>query len=160
MSGPSSILSPLLDSSTPTPEKIKSEHNIRLVDTTRPLEGQRDRSTERRDSTSTANDQPTPLTPLFKRMTNNSLSLQTSVRQQIAKQKYARYGKDRYTDETEDSSARLGGDGETTNTGEQVEAAQPGYLGRGKAKAKTLLKRRKTLPVSYTHLTLPTKRIV
>ncbi|KAK3679063.1 hypothetical protein LTR78_001516 [Recurvomyces mirabilis] len=148
MSGPSSILSPLL-LDTPNADKIKSEHNIKLVDTTRPAaaEEQIDRDAERRDSTSTtANDQPTPLSPLFKRMTNNSLSLQTSVRQQIAKQKYARYGKDRYTDETDPSSAKAtGGDDETTNTGEEVEAAQPGYVGRGKAKAKGLLKRRKTL---------------
>ncbi|KAK4552612.1 hypothetical protein LTR86_010256 [Recurvomyces mirabilis] len=145
MSGPSSILSPLL-LDIPNPDKIKSEHNIKLVDTTRPAEEQIDEDAERRNSTSTANDQPTPLTPLFKRMTNNSLSLQTSVRQQIAKQKYARYGKDRYTDETDPSSAKpTGGDDETTNTGEEVESAQPGYLGRGKAKAKGLLKRRKNL---------------
>ncbi|TKA76920.1 hypothetical protein B0A55_03104 [Friedmanniomyces simplex] len=128
-SGPSSLLN------VPTPERIKAEHNISLVDHTTP------QAAERTPSTSTAAPSiAEPPTPLFKRLTNNSLSLQESVRQQLAKQKYAKYGQDRYTESTVDSSVR---------PAESAEDAGPqrsgtGYLDRGRAKAKGLLKRKRT----------------
>ncbi|KAK3640345.1 hypothetical protein LTR56_011943 [Elasticomyces elasticus] len=132
MSGPSSLLN------VPTPERIKAEHNISLVDHTRP----QTTSAERTPSTSTAAPSTVePPTPLFKRLTNNSLSLQESIQQTLKKQKYARYGQDRYTESTADDS--------TIKPEESADEAAlhrsgTGYLDRGRAKAKGLLKRKRT----------------
>ncbi|KAK1070900.1 hypothetical protein LTR74_003812 [Friedmanniomyces endolithicus] len=129
ISRPSSILN------VATPERVKAEHNISLVDHTRP------QLAERNPSTSTAAPSTVePPTPLFKRLTNTSFGLQESVRQQLAKQKYAKYGQDRYTESTGDSSAKptdLAEDAALQRTG-------AGYLDRGRAVPKGLLKRRRT----------------
>ncbi|KAK1075694.1 hypothetical protein LTR74_000102 [Friedmanniomyces endolithicus] len=128
-SRPSSLLN------VATSERVKAEHNISLVDHTRP------QVAERNPSTSTAApsiaEQPAPL---FKRLTNQSFGLQESVRQQLAKQKYAKYGQDRYTESTADSSAKPADPAEDA----ALQRSGTGYLDRGRALAKDLLKRRRT----------------
>ncbi|KAK3115661.1 hypothetical protein LTR53_004762 [Teratosphaeriaceae sp. CCFEE 6253] len=121
-------------SNVPTPDRVRADHNISLIDHTRP------QAAERSPSTSTAAPSTIePPTPLLKRLTNNSLSLQESVRQQLAKQKYAKYGQDRYTESTGDTSTKPG-----TDEGDGLERTPTGYLERGRAKAKGLLKRKRT----------------
>ncbi|KAK5131703.1 hypothetical protein LTR08_000757 [Meristemomyces frigidus] len=135
----------------PTGNKLKAEHSISLVDHTQPAEGP---DTERADSDTT--DTPTPATaePLIKRLTNNSLSLQQSVRQQIAKQKYARYSRDKYgeedhrtTSEAANSSSVIPLEEDSaaaSQLGDSTNSAQTGYFERGRAKANRLMKRRRT----------------
>ncbi|TKA38435.1 hypothetical protein B0A54_10726 [Friedmanniomyces endolithicus] len=129
ISRPSSLLN------LATPERVKAEHNISLVDHTRP------QVAERNPSTSTAFPSTVePPTPLFKRLTNQSFGLQESVRQQLAKQKYAKYGQDRYTESTADSSAKPADPAEDA----ALQRSGTGYLDRGRALAKDLLRRRRT----------------
>ncbi|KAK0942963.1 hypothetical protein LTR29_005535 [Friedmanniomyces endolithicus] len=131
----SSISRPSSIHNVATPERVKAEHNIALIDHTRP------QAAERNPSTSTAAPSIVePPAPLFKRLTNQSFGLQESVRQQLAKQKYAKYGQDRYTESTADSSAK------PTDPADDAtpQRSGTGYLDRGRAVAKGLLKRRRT----------------
>ncbi|KAK1012471.1 hypothetical protein LTR91_001714 [Friedmanniomyces endolithicus] len=131
----SSISRPSSIHNVATPERVKAEHNIALIDHTRP------QAAERNPSTSTAAPSIVePPAPLFKRLTNQSFGLQESVRQQLAKQKYAKYGQDRYTESIADSSAK------PTDPADDAtpQRSGTGYLDRGRAVAKGLLKRRRT----------------
>ncbi|KAK4539648.1 hypothetical protein LTR36_010474 [Oleoguttula mirabilis] len=136
----------------PTGDKLKAEHSISLVDHTKPAEepNNNEQDAERADSDVIANP-PTPANErLIKRLTNNSLTLQQSVRRQISKQKYSRYGQDRYGDEddgTTNSSSALPTDEDPANAaqpGDPATEPQTGYLERGRAKANKLRKRKRT----------------
>lgn len=81
----------------PSPSRIKAEHHIVLVDRTVPLS--RNYSTlsfdaERSDSEGSTGT-PAPGS-LYKRMTNTSTGLRQTARNTYNKQKYAKYGQDRY----------------------------------------------------------------
>lgn len=130
----------------PSPSRIKAEHHIVLHDRTLPKKPSytREPDAERSDSDAP----PTPgQTGLYKRLTNNSNSVRQSVRQGYNKQKYARYGQERYHVEdaqtSEDDSATPGAS--TPVTGQEATPAQKGYLERAQSKAKGMISRKKTL---------------
>ncbi|KAH9822795.1 meiotically up-regulated 65 protein [Teratosphaeria destructans] len=141
----------------PTADKIKEEHTITLHDktiaahtgTSSRVEDAEDEA-ERNDSEAAASDStPSSRTPLTKRLTNNSLTLQQTLRQEIVKRKYARYARDRYEAEsTEDgtnaSSAQQ--EGAAGRAPEGTTAATQGtYLQRSRAKAKSMINRKSKL---------------
>lgn len=144
--------------SLPNPDRIKAEQNISLVDHTKPAS--REHSAERAPSTTSATDQAATnqqsIEPLYKRLTHTSTGLQEGVRRQIAKQKYARYGKDRYTDADEPPLPTAATSTSTTTNDDDNNNADPAHppslrqqgsylLSRGRAKAKTLWKRKRKL---------------
>ncbi|OQO06159.1 hypothetical protein B0A48_08747 [Cryoendolithus antarcticus] len=127
----------ILNTLTEVPEEGTPQANqITLIDQTRPtapvdppengLE-----SAEEEDSDSTR--ALTPLEPLSKRLTSSSL--RQTVKQQVDKQKYRRYQQDRFHDP----------DAEAPQPGDEATPAQKGYLGRGTARAKGMLRRKRTL---------------
>ena len=145
----------------PTTEaRLKTEHNITLIDHTKPAEEPR---TERRDSDASTNP-PTPAVgaPLFKRLTNQGENLQQTVRRQISKQKYGRYGTERYGDEDDDTttantSSLLPPDDDPTDAPQPGEVASPlqtSYLERARAKSSKYLKRKRTLRAAETRETV------
>jgi len=129
----------------PSPSRIKAEHHILLHDRTLPKKPSytREADAERSDSDAP----PTPSQGLYKRLTNNSTSVRQSVRQGYNKQKYARYGQERYHVEdaqaSEDDSATPGAS--TPTPGQETTPAQRGYLERAQSKAKGMISRKKTL---------------
>lgn len=162
MSRTSSFLTNLLH------EIPSADHFISLVDTTKPTESSfsphdGDIDAERNGSADTAVPTPSSENPLLKRLTNNSLSLQQTLRQQIARQKYARYGRDRYEQDSSDDRTNASSSGQ--RQAEQSSATQSAprtegdaadaalstpaqiasYIDRGRARAKTLLKRKRKL---------------
>ncbi|KAK5114560.1 hypothetical protein LTR85_010137 [Meristemomyces frigidus] len=158
MSRQSSFLNTLRE--VPTGDKLKAEQTISLVDHTKaadePSNAEQDAEransdAERANSDATENP-PTPAANerLIKRLTNNSLSVQQSVKRQISRQKYSRYGQDRYggdDDGTTNSSSALPPDEDPANgpqPGDPVPDTQTGYLERGRAKANKLRKRKRT----------------
>lgn len=162
MSRASSFLTNLLH------EIPTADQSITLVDTTEPADPSSspcdgDGDAERNDSTETAPPTPSSENILLKRLTNNSLSLQQSLRQQIVRQKYARYGKDRYEHDSSDdrTNASSSGpqqtefssltqrapltEGSTGEAATSTPAQIASYIDRGRARAKTLLKRKRRL---------------
>ncbi|EMC92545.1 hypothetical protein BAUCODRAFT_38615 [Baudoinia panamericana UAMH 10762] len=134
----------------PNTDNLKAEHEIKLLDKTRPSDSQdrvdEEEDAERNDSVPT-DAGPATLEPLIKRMTNNSINLPESIRQQIAKQKYARYGKDRYTDNSTEAgdATQLNGEGASSQAGEAASTAQQNRLERNLAYARNILKRRRAV---------------
>ena len=147
----------------PSPTRIKAEHHIVLVDRTisKAPSYQGETPAELSDSDATPGGGPGPGT-LYKRLTNSSTGLRQTVKQGYNKQKYAKYGQDRYhtkenlapgsTDETGGSGASGGSEGE------EPKPVQRGgsYLGRAQTnleraqsrlqnKAKGVYKRKKNL---------------
>lgn len=81
----------------PSPSRIKAEHHIVLVDRTVPLSRNLSNlsfDAERSDSEASIGT-PAPGS-LYKRMTNTSTGLRQTARNTYNKQKYAKYGQDRY----------------------------------------------------------------
>lgn len=103
-----------------------------------------ERDAERSDSDAP----PTPgQAGLYKRLTNNSTGVRQSVRQGYNKQKYARYGQERYhVDDAQASGEETSGASSSTpQPGQAATAAQKGYLERAQSKAKGLVSRKRTL---------------
>jgi hypothetical protein len=153
-SGPSSFIAGRLGE-IPTAETVKEEHTIALVDHTKPAETpprhEADESDAERGSSEATAGAATPSTetPLIRRLTNTSLSLQQSVKQEITKRKYARFRRDRYEDGSEDttqaSAQQQPAERELARApteGEAATPAQSSHLERGRAKAKSLIKRK------------------
>ncbi|KAK4504162.1 hypothetical protein PRZ48_005078 [Zasmidium cellare] len=126
----------------PSPTKIKAEHHIALVDHTI----SRTPSYFGTDAHNSDNEGPAA-TPgassgLYKRMTNNSI--RQTVRQEYARQKYAKYSQERYN--VKDGTRPP--DEDTANApqvGQEASAIQKSYLERAQTRAKALLQRKKTL---------------
>nr|POE56398.1 meiotically up-regulated gene 65 protein [Quercus suber] len=120
---------------------------ISLIDHTKTVDRQDGNSdAERNDSgavsASTPRIERTPSqTPLYKKLTSNSLNLPDTVRQQIAKQKYAKYDRDRY--DLDDASEA--GSAHAPLEGELALSTQTSYLERSRAKAKGIMRRKRGL---------------
>lgn len=150
----------------PSPTRIRAEHHIVLVDHTSSQvpSYQGETPAELSDSDTPAGG-PGPGT-LYKRLTNSSTGLRQSVRQGYNKQKYARYGQDRYhvnenlAPEGSEETAGSGGSGAGSGVSdsEEPKAIQRdgSYLGRAQtnleraqsrlqSKAKGVYKRKKNL---------------
>lgn len=131
----------------PSPSRIKAEHHIVLHDRT--VVSKKPSYTQGQDAERSDSDAPpTPGSAgLYKRLTNNSTSMRQSVRQGYNKQKYARYGQERYhvddAGASEDDSAGPGAS--TPIPGQEATAAQKGYIERAQSKAKGMISRKKTL---------------
>lgn len=140
----------------PSPSRIKAEHTISLQDRTALSENPsstREQDAERSDSDAP----PTPdQAGLYKRLTNNSTSMRQSVRQEYTKQKYARYGQERYHVENIQVSGddSPGAGASTPAAGHETTAAQRGYLERAQSKAKGMISRKKTLGKADQHDTV------
>ena len=148
MSGPSSINNIIRQ--IPTADTVKAEHQITLVDHEREAEPaaepQERQDAEVSDSeASTAPDLPTPGTPgqIKKKLTRHSSQLKGSLQRRWTGRKYAKYGRDRYNvDEDappdEDSANQ-------PQIGQPATEAQTSYLERQRAKARQILKRKRTV---------------
>nr|POF01125.1 meiotically up-regulated gene 65 protein [Quercus suber] len=120
---------------------------ISLIDHTQTVDRQdgnsdAERTNSEAASASTPGIERTPSqVPLYKKLTSNSLNLPDTVRQQIAKQKYAKYDRDRYDldDHSEAGSAHAPLEGDVASS------AQASYLERSRAKAKGFIKRKRGL---------------
>ncbi|TKA22139.1 hypothetical protein B0A50_08196 [Salinomyces thailandicus] len=111
---PSPSLSISLSSLPQRENKIKEEHNILLLDHSRPAASRAPTNDQLTGLTNVAEEDdsdapptPGPGTPLYKRLTATSTGLQQSVsgtvRKQITNQKYGKYRRHRYADD-EDTS--------------------------------------------------------
>ncbi|WPH01446.1 meiotically up-regulated protein [Acrodontium crateriforme] len=133
-------------SQIPSAADIEAEHQISLLDHTKPAgystppNDVQTGDAERGDSipASTLTDPA-----LFKRIASNPLSLQNSVKQQYAKQKYSKYDRKRYEcdDDTNGTPDAIGkGSARPGNI-----VSHDSILDRAGAKAKGLMKRKKGL---------------
>jgi len=127
---------------TPDAATLKAQNQVTLVDHTTPErvsaaasdDGLEDteRVATRVDTSSTD--------PLFHKISRTSL--QNSVRHQVNRQKYRRYQQHRYSD---NASAACDDAQLASSGGEEASPAQKGYLERGKARARKVLNRKRTL---------------
>lgn len=139
----------------PSPSRIKAEHHILLNDRTVSKKSSytREQDAERSDSDAP----PTPgQAGLYKRLTNNSNTVRQSVRQEYNKQKYARYGQERYHVESQQASedAGAGSGSDAPLPGQEATPAQKGYIERAQTKAKGLISRKRTLGKGDQHDTV------
>ncbi|KAK3054561.1 hypothetical protein LTR09_004290 [Extremus antarcticus] len=135
-----------------------TNHNITLVDQERRREPAEE-DPELTDGSEAPTAPPTPgPAPLTKRLTNNPLQLQQSLKREWTRRKYAKYDKGRYKiNETDNTNTTTEDDPPTPpedaptdqpQIGEAATPQQTSYLERGRAKAakaKTLLKPKRTL---------------
>ena len=149
MSRSTSILNALRE--VPTGSELKAEHQISLVDHTQTetnvSQGIAATDHQPGDAEQDDSDQlpptepPTPAAefPLYKKVTSGFFqqSARQTVRQQVARRKYRRYGTQSFEGDAEESAAPL--------EGEEASPAQTSYLERGRAMAKNLMKRRRTM---------------
>ncbi|KAK3109719.1 hypothetical protein LTR53_016720 [Teratosphaeriaceae sp. CCFEE 6253] len=135
----------------PTGDKLKTEQTISLVDRTQSAEEPGKHETDGEHADSDVN-LLTPITNeprLIKLLTYISLTLKQNVRQQIAKQKYARYVTSMATRMTGRPTPRLRylPDDDQSGTPQQIDPATPrqtSYLEHGRAKANKLRERKHT----------------
>ncbi|CAK3739400.1 Meiotically up-regulated 65 [Lecanosticta acicola] len=139
MSGSDSASASL--SRVPSPSKVKAEHFISLVDHTISRTPSIHTDTERYDSDTPLASAAAP-PGLYHKLTNNSL--RQTVRSEYNKQKYAKYGQDRYHGQ-ESSQQSVEDVGKDPAVGESTTAAQKSYLERAQTRARQLLKRKRTL---------------
>lgn len=127
----------------PSPTKVKAEHHIVLVDHTISRTPSYINTDAENSDAEAASATPPNGNRLSKRLTNNSL--RQTVRQGYNKQKYSKYGQDRYNVK---SSAETLPENDTINApkaGQEATAAEKSYLERAQNKAKAYLKRKRTL---------------
>ena len=135
MSDPSSVLESI--SEVPTADAIKAEHQISLIDEERSAEEPQDAEPDDSEPTATAST-PGP-SPLTKKLTSGSV--QQSLKREWTRKKYAKYNRDRYDVDAPPDEDMANQPGQ----GEAASAQQTSYLERGRAKAKAILKRKRTL---------------
>lgn len=144
MSRNSSVRNILRD--TPDAAALKAEHQISLLDATRPQErisanaSDNGASEAEREDSDTLGPATPSTEPLFRKFTSNSIH--QSVRSRVNKYQYRRYQSDRFHDPSappEESSSRA------PAIGDEASPAQKGYLERGRARANKLIKRKRTL---------------
>ncbi|PIB03060.1 Meiotically up-regulated 65 protein [Cercospora beticola] len=133
----------------PSPTRIKAEHHIVLVDRTIARQSSNQPSDAEVSDSEGSNATPNPGS-LYKRMTNTSTGLRQTARNTYNKQKYAKYGQDRYHVEEpahepiDETNAPV-----VPESVQQASARQRSYLDRAQstlqAKRDQLLKRKKTL---------------
>jgi len=129
----------------PSPSKIRAEHNISLVDHTisRAHSYLRDDHAEQSDS-DTATATPSSAPPgLYHRLTNNSL--RQTVRQEYTKQKYAKFGQDRYHVDESSQPSLHEDSAKAPQRGQVATVAQKSYLERAQTRARALMNRKRTL---------------
>lgn len=126
-------------SDTPDAASLKLQNQVSLVDNTTPD----------RISAATSDDgfedaqrvDTTSSEPLFHKISRTSVS--NSVRHQVNRQKYRRYQQHRYSDGSAPSEHL--DPNRAPQDGDEATPAQKGYLERGKARAKRVLNRKKTM---------------
>lgn len=136
MSGPSSLRH--LVSSTPDAATLKAQNQVTLLDNTTPdrvsagtsEDGLSD--AERVDTSSTE--------PLFHKVSRTSV--QNSVRHQVNRQKYRRFQQHRYSNGESIPAREPSADPQGS---QEAVPTQKGYIERGKARAKKVLNRKRTL---------------
>lgn len=149
MSGPPSRPSSINNAvrQIPIADTFTAEHQISLLDHTRPAA----LSVDDQDAECTGSEAPTaPPTPgpapLTKKLTNNSALLHQSLKREWTRRKYAKYDRGRYDLENEDPAAA---DEDVPpsqqRVGDTAAPTQTNYLERSRAKAKSFLKRKRTL---------------
>ncbi|KAM0714789.1 hypothetical protein Q7P37_009253 [Cladosporium fusiforme] len=125
-------------SNTPDAATLKAQNQVTLIDHTTP-----DRisaTTSDDDLEDAARIDSSSSEPLFHKISRTAVS--NSVRHQVNRQKYRRYQQHRY------SGSHLAPDDDPSRTpqeGEEAGPSQRNYLERGKARAKRVLNRKKTL---------------
>lgn len=143
MSRSSSLLRHVV-SDTPETSTLKAENQVTLLDHTTP---------DRLSATTTSEDglsdaervatrvDTSSTEPLYNKISRTSL--QNSVRHQVNRQKYRRYQQHRYSDHGALSDNEASRPPQVE--GDEATPAQKGYLERGKARAKKVLNRKRTL---------------
>lgn len=127
---------------TPDAATLKAQNQVTLIDHTTPDRVSAATSDDGLDETErVATRVDTSSTdPLFHKISRTSVG--NSVRHQVNRQKYRRYQQHRYSDHT----SAAGDDAQLASSGgEEATPAQKGYLERGKARAKKVLNRKRTL---------------
>ena len=127
---------------TPDAATLKAQNQVTLIDHTTPDRVSAATSDDGLDETErVATRVDTSSTdPIFHKISRTSVG--NSVRHQVNRQKYRRYQQHRYSDHT----SAAGDDAQLASSGgEEATPAQKGYLERGKARAKKVLNRKRTL---------------
>lgn len=127
---------------TPDAATLKAQNQVTLIDHTTPDRVSAATSDDGLDETErVATRVDTSSTdPLFHKISRTSVG--NSVRHQVNRQKYRRYQQHRYSGHT----SAAGDDAQLASSGgEEATPAQKGYLERGKARAKKVLNRKRTL---------------
>lgn len=130
-------------SDTPDAATLKAQNQVTLIDHTTPDRVSAATSEDGLDDTErVATRVDTSSTdPLFHKISRSSV--QNSVRHQVNRQKYRRYQQHRYSD---NNTSATGDDAQLASSGgEEAAPAQKGYLERGKARARKVLNRKRTL---------------
>ncbi|EME46675.1 hypothetical protein DOTSEDRAFT_43144 [Dothistroma septosporum NZE10] len=129
----------------PSPTKIKAEHHIVLVDHTvsrTPSHINTDADNSDNEASSSI-PQSGSKPGLSKRLTNNSL--RQTVRQGYNKQKYSKYGQDRYNVKTSAETLSENDNIDAPQAGQEAAPVQKSYIERAQNKALAYLKRKRTL---------------
>lgn len=127
-------------SNTPEALTLKAQNQVILIDHTTPDRTSGATSDDDLEEAARVDTSSTSTEPLFHKISRTSVS--NSVRHQVNRQKYRKYQQHRY------SGGNLAPDEDGSRApqeGEEAAPTQKGYLERGKARAKRVLNRKKTL---------------